>query len=115
MDVNAYRKAYEAELAANAAQRPERAPGPFSATAGAPQGNLDERIPALLATLLDAAQPVTRRIAALKAISAARFLGDLFAPFRADFLDALRQLAQPGIDPALCEDALSILAVEKDP
>jgi hypothetical protein len=120
MDVNDYRKAYEAELAANAS-RP--APGGAAAAgrplAGAqgsasPRAELGERIPALLATLRDAAQPVAVRIAALKAISAARFLGGLFAPFRVDFLNALRQIAQPGTDPALCEGALAILAVEKD-
>ena len=63
----------------------------------------------------DAALPVAARIAALKAISAARFLGGPFAPYRVDFLNTLRQLAQPGIDRELCESALAILAVEKDP
>jgi hypothetical protein len=124
MDVNDYRKAYEAELAANAATGPENALRPSSAAAGESAGgqqrsagrsDLGERIPALLATLLDVAQPLAIRIAALKAISAARFLGDLFAPFRVDFFNALRQLAQPGTAPELCEGALAILAVEKDP
>jgi hypothetical protein len=127
MDVNDYRKAYEAELAANAAgpdgtPRPSAAatteattPGQPSATQRGARTDLGKRIPALLATLLDADQPLAVRIAALKAISAARFLGDLFAPFRVDFLNALRQLAQPGVAPELCEGALSILAVEKDP
>jgi hypothetical protein len=129
MDVNDYRKAYEAELAANAAAGPDNPPRPAAAAAdatargqlsatqrGAPgRSDLGERIPALLATLLDAAQPLAIRVAALKAISAARFLGDLFAPFRVDFLNALRQLAQPGTAPELCEGALAILAVEKDP
>ena len=77
--------------------------------------DLSEKIPQWLATLRDAAQPVAARIAALKAISAARFLGGLFAPYRVDFLDTLRQIAQPGVDRALCESALAILAVEKDP
>ena len=129
MDVNDYRKAYEAELAANAAKsdaadasRPS--PGATAAPGGAvsdaessspSRTELGERIPALLATLRDAAQPVAVRIAALKAISAARFLGGLFAPFRVDFLNTLRAIAQPGTDPALCEGALAILAVEKDP
>ena len=129
MDVNDYRKAYEAELAANAAKsdaadasRPS--PGAAAASGGAvsdaessspSRTELGERIPALLTTLRDPAQPVAIRIAALKAISAARFLGGLFAPFRVDFLNTLRAIAQPGTDPALCEGALAILAVEKDP
>jgi hypothetical protein len=116
MDVNEYRKAYEAELAAHAAAAgDERAKSSAASRSVSPRADLSERIPQLLATLRDAAQPVAARIAALKAISAARFLGGPFAPYRVDFLNTLRQLAQPGIDRELCESALAILAVEKDP
>jgi hypothetical protein len=114
MDVNDYRKAYEAELAAHAAgaDRGQAASPPRGALV---QGDLSKKIPLWLATLRDPALPVAARLAALKAISAARFLGGPFAPYRVDFLSALRQIAQPGIDRALCESALAILAVEKDP
>jgi hypothetical protein len=116
MDVNEYRKAYEAELAAHtAAAGDDRAQPSASPLSVSPRADLSARIPQLLATLRDAAQPVAARIAALKAISAARFLGGPFAPYRVDFLNTLRQLAQPGIDRELCESALAILAVEKDP
>ena len=114
MDVNDYRKAYEAELAAHAAAADANR-GPRAAQPGAPPRAALSKIPQLLATLRDPAQPVAARIAALKAISAARFLGGPFAPYRVDFLNTLRQIAQPGIDRELCESALAILAVEKDP
>jgi hypothetical protein len=55
------------------------------------------------------------RLAALRALRSAAFLGEQFAPYRADFLDALRQLAQPGVDAKLRKDALAFLASEKDP
>ena len=116
MDLNDYRKAYEAELAANAATAEADRGQRSGAQPGSPsRSDLGERMPQLLATLRDPAQPVAARVAALKAISAVRFLGGPFAPYRVDFLNTLRQLAQPGIDRALCESALAILAVEKDP
>jgi hypothetical protein len=112
MDVKDYRKAYEAELAAEA---PEAPPSPLTeAVGGANHGELSEKIPALLAALRDAAQPISIRLAALKAISAARFLGEEFAPYRVDFLNTLRQILQPDTDPQLYERALAILAAEKD-
>jgi hypothetical protein len=116
MDVNDYRKAYEAELAAHAAAADaDRGQPSGTQRSAAPRSDLSEKIPQWLATLRDATQPVAARMAALKAISAARFLGGPFAPYRVDFLNTLRHIAQPGIDRALCESALAILAVEKDP
>jgi len=114
MDVKDYRKAYETELAAE-----PTADGPASlsatAAAGIPQdADLSQTVPALLAALADASKSIAERIAALKAISALRFLGDQFSPYRVDFLQTLRQLAQPGIDPQLCTRAIAILAAEKD-
>ena len=112
MDVKDYRKAYEAELAAEA---PADADEPFDRGAGAAShAELSEKIPALLATLRDAAQPIAVRLAALKALSAVRFLGEEFAPYRVDFLNTLRQILQPGGDPQLYSRALAILAAEKD-
>jgi hypothetical protein len=115
MDVNDYRKAYEAELAAHAAAGAVRGQAAGVQRGALAQGDLSKKVPQWLATLRDPALPVAARLAALKAISAARFLGGPFAPYRVDFLSALRQIAQPGIDRALCESALAILAVEKDP
>jgi hypothetical protein len=71
-------------------------------------------IPALIATLRNDAELTVVRLAALRTLRTTAFLGEKFAPFRADFLEALRHLTQPGIDPQLCKDALSFLAAEKD-
>jgi hypothetical protein len=71
-------------------------------------------IPALLATLLNEAEVTAVRLAALRALRTAAFLSDQFAPYRAAFLDALRQLIRPGTDAQLCKDALGFLASEKD-
>src|SRR2546423_11559795 len=105
MNVNDYRKAYEAELAANADG--SRAEPAAAQPTLSPRADLSARIPQLLATLRDPAQPIAARLAALKAISAARFLGGPFAPYRVDFLNVLRQIAQPGVDRQLSESALA--------
>jgi hypothetical protein len=130
MDVKDYRKAYEAELAAPAAAAESSgASNTFGAAVApddanrlteiqrAPLGRDDfgEKIPALIATLRNAAESTVIRLAALRALRSAMFLGEHFAPFRADFLETLRQLAQQGTDPLLCEGALAVLAAEKDP
>ena len=127
MDVNDYRKAYEAELASHAAVE-RRAPLPRVGIGDGTdlrleemqrvplaRSDLDGSIPALLATLASAREPIPVRKAALQAIRASTFLGEHFAPFRLDFLKTLRQLARPDTDPQLREDALEVLAVEKDP
>lgn len=111
MDVKDYRKAYEAELATEA---PSDATSPLTEALGpANHAELSEKIPALLATLRDAAQSIAVRLAALKALSACRFLGEEFAPYRVDFLNTLRQILHGG-DPQLYGRALAILAAEKD-
>jgi hypothetical protein len=130
MDVKDYRERYEAELAAHDAGAGLRSPG-LAATAAAgdatqqrlteikrvpsDRAEFNQKIPALLATLRDAGQPAIVRHAALKALGAATFLGEIFAPYRADYLNTLRQIAQPGTDPELRESALGVLAAEKDP
>jgi hypothetical protein len=130
MDVKDYRERYEAELAAHDAGAGLRSPG-LAATAAAgdatqqrlteikrvpsDRAEFNQKIPALLATLRDADQPAIVRHAALKALGAATFLGEIFAPYRADYLNTLRQIAQPGTDPELRESALGVLAAEKDP
>lgn len=107
MDVTRYRKRYEAELAKAAAHG-----GP----AGAPPEpeDLADRVPGLLSTLRDGEQPPAARMAALRALGALDFLGPPFAPFRAEYKQALREVAT---DPqrALRESALELLAMEKDP
>jgi hypothetical protein len=129
MDVKDYRKAYEAELAAPAATAASATSNTFGADA-APgdatrlteiqrvplaRDEFGEKIPALIATLRNATESSVVRLAALRALRAAMFLGEHFAPYRADFLSTLRQLAQQGTDPRLCKDALGVLAAEKDP
>jgi hypothetical protein len=126
MDVKDYRKAYEAELAAAASRGTSNTFGAAVAPNDAARlteiqrvplarDDFGDKIPALIATLRNTAESTVIRLAALRALRAAMFLGDLFAPFRADFLGALRQLAQQGTDPQLCEGALAVLAAEKDP
>ncbi len=129
MDVKDYRKAYEAELAASAAGAKTGTSNTFGAAAAPHEAawlaeiqrvplardGFGDKIPALIATLGNGDESTVVRLAALRALRAAMFLGDLFAPFRADFLTALRQLAQQGPDPQLCEGALAVLAAEKDP
>jgi hypothetical protein len=129
MDVKDYRKRYEAELAADAAaadqavglaaaanadptarKRLEIQRAPFSGS------TLAESVPALLATLRNQEEPVSVRDAALQALGGAAFLGEHFAPYRVEFLDTMRQLAQSDTTaPELREKVLAVLAAEKDP
>jgi hypothetical protein len=106
MDVKDYRRAYESQLAAKPASGAE-------SEAGGP--DLLGDIPKLLAQLADNALAVAIRLAALRALRAALFLGEQFAPFHAQFLDICRKLAQPGVDAPLREGATEVLAAEKDP
>src|SRR5215207_11371625 len=130
VDVDRYRKRYEAELARAAASerrgqagtRRSVADGPAGAVARADairtgpidEANLAGRVAGLLATLRDRGEPVAVREAALQALAALDFLGPRFEPFRADYRQALRQVAT---DPRrrLRENALELLAIEKDP
>lgn len=129
MDVDRYRKRYEAELArALASERRgragtrSRADGPAGAASRADairaapidEENLAGRVVELLATLRDRGEPVAVREAALQALGALDFLGPRFEPFRADYRQALREVAT---DPRrrLRENALELLAIAKDP
>lgn len=112
MDAREYRKAYEAGLAADTPT--DASFSPQVATGMPDEAELSVKIPALLAILRDAAKSIEMRVAALKEISATRFLGEQFAPYRVDFLSTLRELAKPGGDPDLCARAVAILAAEKD-
>lgn len=131
MDVERYRKRYEAELAREAATKLARRRGERSlAAADAPtspaaraeaikavpldEEHIADRVAELLPTLLDRKEPVAVRVAALETLGALDFLGERFEPFRAEYKEGLRQLAT---DPrrTLRERALERLAVDKDP
>ena len=130
MDVGEYRKRYEAELAKAAPPEPRRraakrakaadeAASPterVKAIAAAPlaEDDLAGQVVELLAALRNREEPLSVRTAALQALGALDFLGPRFAPFRADYTQALRALAT---DPEreLRESALELLAIEKDP
>jgi hypothetical protein len=108
MDVAKYRQRYEAQLA-KAATRMEE-----SATAPLREQTLEEQVPNLLATLQNRDEPVGDRTAALQELAALDFLGPRFAPFRADYKEALRDVAtdQPR---ELRAQALELLAIDRDP
>ncbi len=131
MDVERYRKRYESELAKAAAPKRQRASKPAGKAAAtgkvsaaaraaaikaAPVDaeDLDTRVPELLATLRDRKEATSVRAAALQVLGALDFLGPRFAPFRADYKQALRDLAT---DPrtTLRESAIELLAIDRDP
>jgi hypothetical protein len=108
MDITEYRKRYETQLAKPIAADTE---GPGLLT----EEDFDSSIKKLLTTLRNESEPAEARKAALHALKTASFLGPNFAPYRADFLAALRDIAKPRTDAQLLEDALEVLAIEKDP
>lgn len=133
MKVSDYRRLYEAKMAARAGagERPGAAGG-LAERELLSRGSADPeaRIPAierlvraptellsnvdlLLATLHSSAEPTQVREAALTALKAASFLGPRFAPFRAEYMQVLRDVAIDA-EPSLREDALEVLAMEKD-
>lgn len=129
MDVKEYRKQVAAEIAgAGRDDRPAVRPmADLAATDDSdpatradsiaalridPQ-NLGETVPELLAIVRDGAQAVPVRMAAFRVLAGAAFLGPRFAPFRADYLEALREVSSDP-DARLRESALETLAIEKD-
>ena len=107
MDVARYRKRYEAELAkATAAGR--------AAEARSEPEDLAGRVAGLLATLRDRDRQPDERLAAIRELAALDFLGPPFEPFRADYRQALREVATDP-DRALRESALELLAIDRDP
>jgi hypothetical protein len=72
-----------------------------------------ELVDLALALLRDTSEPAPLRWAALTLLRAGTFLGPLFAARRAEFLDTLRGVVDDP-DPALRDQALEILAQEKD-
>jgi hypothetical protein len=107
MDVAKYRERYEAELAKAAKSMEEGAAAPLEAQ------NLEQQVEGLLATLRDPAAAVADRTAALEELAALDFLGPRFAPFRAAYKEALREVAtdQPR---ELRARALEVLAIDRD-
>jgi hypothetical protein len=131
MDVDRYRKRYEAELAKAAAPPKSRSRSRRSAAAVAPvkssaaarveaiqivaveEQDLDDRVSELLATLLNRKESVAVRSAALQALGALDFLGPRFDPYRAAYKEALRALATDR-SRTLRERAFERLALDKD-
>jgi hypothetical protein len=123
-----YRKRYEAELAKAAKQEASREAAPaadLAATTPAARAqaikaapvepdNLGPRVDELLATLRDPEEPAAVRVAALDALAALDFLGPRFAPFRAEYKQALRDVVAEAKG-ALLVSALELLAMDKDP
>lgn len=130
MGVADYRKRYEAELAkaappkargkkagrARTARKPASAATRAKDIAAEPldEERLPQRVAELLTTLRDREEPPTVRLAALQALAALDFLGPRFAPFRADYKQALRDGATDR-ERKLRENALELLAIDKDP
>ena len=106
MDIAKYRKRYEAELA-------KASPAKRRGRVIAREPELEKQVPDLLGTLLNSEESVGVRAAALGGLAALDFLGPRFASFRADYRQALRDVAT---DPApeLRERALELLAIERD-
>jgi hypothetical protein len=76
--------------------------------------NMRGQVAQLLTVMRNRREPEIVRLAALRALKTAAFLGPPFAPYRADYLKALREVA-PGSAAKLREQALEVLAAEKDP
>jgi hypothetical protein len=77
------------------------------------ESNAAEAIPLLLTTLRDPTEASVVRLAALRGLQGASFLPPLFSPWRAEFLQTLRELATDQ-DEALRERAMELLATHKD-
>jgi hypothetical protein len=106
MDVDKYRKRYEARLAEAVTEE--------SAAAPLEEQDLEAEVADVLATLRKGDEPVAGRMAALEALAALDFLGPRFAPFRADYKEALREVATDE-SRELRARALELLAIDKDP
>lgn len=130
MDIDRYRKRYEAELARAAAPKRQRATKAAASSKAGKAGaaaraaairaepidaeDLATRVPDLLATLRNRKEATSVRAAALQVLGALDFLGPRFSPYRADYKQALRDIAT---DPrvTLRESAIELLAIAKDP
>jgi hypothetical protein len=73
----------------------------------------DDNMQAMLVVLRNKEEPVQVRLAAMDTLATAAFSVVVFAPFRSDYIAALREVAQDP-DPQIRESALGLLAGEKD-
>jgi hypothetical protein len=115
MNVDDYRKAY--------AQEVEKEPAPASnqmvmSTGAGPAAQASASDPDALfkeiAVLRDFSQPADVRLAALRNLQTAAFLGPKFDRYRPSYKDALRSIATDDKDPQLRVSALELLALAKD-
>lgn len=116
MNVDDYRKAYAAEVEKAKAALPGSDEfvlmSNSASTAGldAPGDSILDEI----AVFRDSSQPSEIRLAALRNVQTAMFMGPGFDPYRAARLDALRAVASEDKDQEIRKRALEILGVEKD-
>ncbi len=131
MNVKRYRRRYEAEIKkaadsyrSSSAEDTERLLAEKSADAEARVNaiattdldaeNIDRLIGQYLRTLRDGGESVAVRSAAFNALKVAEFLGPRFEAHRADYLQALREVATDRSQ-KLRQNALEMLAINKDP
>jgi hypothetical protein len=108
MDVDKYRERYEAKLA--------KADSTVGESMAAPptEQDLEQQVAGLVATVQNRDEPVADRTAAVEALAALDFLGPRFAPFRAGYKEALRDVATDE-SRELRARALELLAIDRDP
>src|SRR5262245_6638840 len=73
----------------------------------------DENMQAVLALLRNKEEPVQVRLTAMDTLATAAFSVVAFAPYRSDYIAALREVEQDA-NPQIRESALGLLAGEKD-
>jgi hypothetical protein len=126
MDEKQYRKRVEAEVARSARggsrkKKPRRTARGGNSNVAARTAEIDamqfdakdgKSIGRLIKTLEDTAEPKELRLAAFRALKTASFLGPAFAPYRAQYLKALRAIATDH-EPEIREEALETLVMEK--
>ena len=124
MDEKRYRKRVEAEVARSRGARRKSARRPTHDGRSSTKARIAEidamqfdprdgkSIGRLIKVLEDTAEPKELRLAAFRALKTASFLGPAFAPYRADYLKALRAAATDH-EPEIREEALETLVMEK--
>jgi hypothetical protein len=131
MDVKRYRQSYEAEvrraartyqavdatgtqrLLADKASDPDARVRAIKHT-GLTSENVGALVEQYLRTLRDRDEAVAVRLAALDALKAAEFLGPRFDAYRAEYMQALQEVARTARARRLREGALEVLAIKKD-
>jgi len=116
MNVDDYRKAYAAELEK---QKQSGATSEFTTmSAAGPSGSTPSSAPDAIAGEIgffrDPTQTADARLAALRNVQTATFMGPGFDRYRSAFRDALRAVATNDSDQKLRAAALELLAMDKD-